>query len=118
VKRKAQKSAEPSLRDKLSQKFLEALEADFAMYGAEVLTKMRETDPTRYAELAGKLIMSAEPPGPDVDFNKARSMHDMGRLLLKSVGLDDPSDEEVTCAIAANDAFVQRLEEIRDRAQN
>jgi hypothetical protein len=42
MKPRKQKSGEPSLREKLSQKFLEALEADFQAYGSTVLERMRE----------------------------------------------------------------------------
>jgi len=56
------KPNEPSLRDKLSQNFLRAFEADFASYSAEVIEQLRESHPDRYAEVAVKLIASAQPP--------------------------------------------------------
>ena len=48
------------------------------------------------------------------DFNNAKSMSDLGRMLLQSVGLNAPSDDEILAAIAANDTFVETLERIRD----
>jgi hypothetical protein len=48
-------------------------------------------------------------------FKDAQSMNDIGERLLRSVGLASPSQEAISAAIAANDAFVARLEEIRDQ---
>jgi hypothetical protein len=61
-------------------------------------------------------IMPDEAPKP-IDFAQANSMQDIGRKLLQSVGLASPDDVSVKAAIEANDAFVSRLEEIRDKAQ-
>jgi hypothetical protein len=61
-------------------------------------------------------IMPDEAPKP-VDFAQAKSMQDIGRKLLQSVGLASPDDVSVKAAIEANDAFVARLEQIRDKAQ-
>jgi hypothetical protein len=116
MKPRKPKSAEPSLRDKLSQAFLETLEADFRVYGATVIETMRQTDPTRYAELAGKLIMTAEPVSKGIDFNSANSMDELGLKLLQSIGFTAPSDEQIQQAIAANNAFIAKLEAIRDCA--
>jgi hypothetical protein len=44
-------------------------------------------------------------------------MQDIGRKLLQSVGFASPDDVSVKAAIEANDAFVSRLEQIRDKAQ-
>jgi hypothetical protein len=43
-------------------------------------------------------------------------MQDIGRKLLQSVGFDSPDDVSIAAAIEANDAFIQRLEAIRDQA--
>src|SRR5262245_4973929 len=61
-------------------------------------------------------IMPDEPPKP-IDFAQAKSMQDIGRKLLQSVGFASPDDLSIKAAIEANDAFVARLEEIRDKAQ-
>jgi len=52
-----------------------------------------------------------------VDFNSAQSLQDIGRKLLQSVGFREPDDISIQSAIEANDAFIQALEAIRDRAQ-
>ncbi len=58
-----------------------------------------------------------DPEPNKLDFATANSMHDMGRKLLQSVGFASPDDVSIQAAIEANDAFVGRLEAIRDRAQ-
>jgi hypothetical protein len=52
-----------------------------------------------------------------VDFSQASSMEDIGRKLLQSVGFSSADDVSIKAAIEANDAFIQRLEAIRDSAQ-
>jgi hypothetical protein len=52
-----------------------------------------------------------------VDFNTAQSMQDIGKKLLQSVGFASPDDVSIQAAIEANDAFIERLEAIRDAAQ-
>jgi hypothetical protein len=54
---------------------------------------------------------------PKLDFATANSMQDIGRKLLQSVGFASPDDASIQAAIEANDAFIERLEAIRDRAQ-
>jgi hypothetical protein len=115
MKRKP-KSGEPSLRERLSQKFLEALQEDFELYGKTVLEKMRESHPERYAELAAKMIMTAEPQQNPTGIGGANSMHDVGARLLQSIGMVEPDDAAIAAAIEANDAFLAALEAIRDRA--
>ena len=51
------------------------------------------------------------------DYKATRSMQDLGRKLLQSVGFASPDDASIDAAIQANDAFVARLEAIRDAAQ-
>jgi hypothetical protein len=58
-----------------------------------------------------------QPPNASVDFSSANSMQDIGRKLLQSVGFDAPDDVSIAAAIEANDAFIERLEVIRDRGQ-
>ncbi len=60
--------------------------------------------------------------GEDLDkakqgFAQATSMKDVGKRLLQSIGLNEPDDAAIAEAIEANDAFVQRLESIKDKAQ-
>ena len=52
-----------------------------------------------------------------IDFAQAKSMQDLGRKLLQSVGFASPDDVSIQAAIEANDAFIDRLQAIRDRAQ-
>src|SRR5215470_18046312 len=58
-----------------------------------------------------------QPPNNSVDFTTAKSMQDIGRKLLQSVGFASPDDVSIQAAIEANDAFIDRLQAIRDRAQ-
>ena len=51
-----------------------------------------------------------------IDFNSAQSMTDIGRKLLQSVGFASPDDASIAEAVEANDAFVDQLQQIRDRA--
>jgi len=44
-------------------------------------------------------------------------MQDIGRKLLQSVGFASPDDVSIQAAIEANDAFIARLEAIRDGAK-
>jgi hypothetical protein len=53
----------------------------------------------------------------NIDFKQARSMQDVGRKLLQSVGFSQPDDASIQAAIEANDAFIERLEAIRNAAQ-
>jgi hypothetical protein len=113
------KATEPSLRNRLSQSFLEALEADFKLHGAAAIEKMRASHPERYVELTGKSIMSTEPPLDKIDFKSAKSMPEIGLKLLQSVGLDEhaATDDMIEQAIKTNDNFIAKLEAIRDCAQ-
>ncbi len=52
-----------------------------------------------------------------IDFKQAKSMQDVGRKLLQSVGFASPDDVSIQAAIEANDAFIERLEAIRGAAQ-
>jgi hypothetical protein len=59
--------------------------------------------------------------GEDVDekrqsFATANSMHDIGKRLLQSIGFSEPDDASIQAAIEANDAFIERLEAIRNAA--
>src|SRR5262249_2660710 len=51
------------------------------------------------------------------DFKNATSMHDIGKKLLMSVGFESPDEASIELAIEANDAFVDRLEEIYAQAR-
>jgi hypothetical protein len=114
--RKSQsKAAEPSARAKLSAAFLEALEEDFREYGKSVIETMRLKDPTKYAELAGKMIMTVESKADG--FESCQTMQEIGLKLLQNVGCTEITDDMIAEALKANDIFVAKLEAIRDAAQ-
>jgi hypothetical protein len=58
--------------------------------------------------------MDATPEKPAHSFKDAQTMQDIGERLLISVGLKQPSPDAISQAIEANNAFVARLEAIRD----
>jgi len=65
-----------------------------------------------------KVFHRLDAPEPtQTDFNSAKSMQDIGKKLLQSIGFREPDDVSIAAAIEANDAFIQRLEAIRDAAQ-
>ena len=111
---KKQKPSEPSLRDKLSENFMRAFEADFAENGVEAIKALREKSPEKYSEIAARLIAAIESK-PD-GFSQCKTMEEIGRKLLQSVGGDDVEfiDEMIAEAVEANNKFVARLEEIRN----
>jgi hypothetical protein len=60
--------------------------------------------------------------GLDIDqgkqsFAQAKSMREIGKRLLQSIGFSEPDDVSIQAAIEANDAFIAALEAIRDAAQ-
>jgi hypothetical protein len=65
-----------------------------------------------------KVFHHMNDPEPNkLDFATAKSMTDIGRKLLQSVGFASPDDASIQEAIEANDVFIARLEAIRDGAQ-
>jgi len=104
----------PSTRDKLSSAFVEALEKDWAEHGSEVIQQIRRDNPVKYGELIARLVpMDANLSDPK-GFNSCKSMQDIGRKLLQSVGLDEnaATDDMIARAIEANDAFIEQLTRI------
>jgi hypothetical protein len=106
-----QKQGTPRLR--LSAAFLESLEKDFEAHRDEVIEALRRESPKAYAELLGRLVMTADPPAEKA-FANCNSMRDIGHRLLVSVGVSEPSDDMIDLACAANDVFISSLEKIRD----
>jgi hypothetical protein len=111
MKRKS-KSSEPSLRERLSARFLKDFDEDYAAFGADVIKQLREKYPDRYIEQAARLIAQSEPPGGI--FDEAKTMRDIGIGLMKQVGVSEENitDPMIEAAIAANDKFVAELERI------
>jgi hypothetical protein len=107
------KPSQASARAELSADFLRSFQADFKVYGKEVIERMRQEAPAKYAEIASRLIAASDPPS-DEGFKNANSMRDIGLRLLISVGADREAitDEQVDLAIIANDNFINRLQEI------
>jgi len=104
-----------------------------ARNAAETVEKMaRELNEIQYEARADKAHSAAVAAvlgkakvlniGPEqqyqvTDFQQANSMQDIGRKLLQSIGFASPDDVSIAAAIEANDAFIARLETIRDRAR-
>jgi len=116
-RRPQSKANKPSLRDKLSANFLAAFESDFEKNGVAATEQLRLKSPEKYSEIAARLIAATEPKAES--YADCKSMPDVTRKLLKSVGCDEAlvSDEMIEAALAANDAFIARLQAIRDAAQ-
>jgi hypothetical protein len=77
---------------------------------------------TAVSAVLGKAkVLGLEPPtrtelGKPGDFSQAKSVRDIGRMLLQQVDYAEPSDEAIEQAIAANEQFIETLQAIRDRA--
>ena len=86
---------------------------------SEMAEQDRNPNGITAAELGlAKIFHRSDTPDSDViDFKSARSMQDIGRKLLQSVGFKEPDDVSIQAAIEANDAFIDRLKAIRDAAQ-
>ena len=114
MKPRKAKASEPSLRDRLSANFLAAFQADFEANGAAVIEALRAESPAKYTEIAAKLIAAAEPPPDPNDFSKAKTIQDIGRGLLRQVGMadDDITDAMIDAAVEANNRLVDTLESI------
>jgi hypothetical protein len=79
--------------------------------------KMDAKHDRAHAAAAKVLGIVDRPQADPQDWNAAQSMQDIGRKLLQSIGFSEPDDVSVQAAIEANDAFIARLEAIRDAAQ-
>src|SRR5262245_51520359 len=87
--RRPQKPDEPSLLDQLGGPLRDFVE-DFKLHGKSVLEKVREKSPEKYLELSTKLasLVAALKPKPN-ELEEAQTLEDIGRSLLKSVGVAD-----------------------------
>src|SRR5262245_29271432 len=109
------------------------LQAIAARNAAETAEKMaRELNEIQYEARADKAhaaavaavmgkakILNLDTPQPSpTDFKSAKSMHDIGERLLRSVGLPSPDEDSIAAAIEANDRFMAELEAIKARAEN
>jgi hypothetical protein len=106
----------PNLRDKLSQAFLTAFDDDFQAHGIAVIEALRQRDPTRYCELAGRLIMAVDQPPSPTDFSACQTEADIARQLLTQIGIHDDAitPDMVRQAEEANAALLARLIQIAE----
>jgi hypothetical protein len=111
MKPRKSKTAEPSLRDKLSENFLRTFQADFSINGADVIVRLREKYPERYAELAAKLIAATEPPAGNDIWSECKSTEDIGRQLLLQVGAEEHAitPEMIEQALEADERLIETL---------
>jgi hypothetical protein len=105
---------EPSLRDRLSESFLTAFEADFAVNGAAAIEQLRLKDPAKYAQIGASLIAAVKQTNSLQDFSQCESAEDIGRQLLRQVGIDGEAvtPHMLQSACDANDDFVAKLQTI------
>ena len=71
VNRQMKKAGEPALPNKrgaLTQKFIADLEAQWRVYGPEILDKVREESPTKFAEICARLIPVQTAPTEEDSF--------------------------------------------------
>ena len=107
-------TSEPSLRDRLTVHFIEALEKDWAEHGINVIEKMRLENPTKYAEMVSRLVVPTEQPPAPNDFSSCQSQAEIARKLLKDCGAMDEAitDTMIEQTIEVQLAFVNNLERI------
>src|SRR5262245_60950284 len=117
MKAKKPKANEPSAKDKLSADFTERLEKKWREQGDDVLEAAFKESPTKIAEMIARLVSTTEPPSND--FEACRTKRDIGIALLKSIGMDEfeMTEDAITEALAAQDVFVDRLQDIRAKAE-
>jgi hypothetical protein len=110
---------EAGLLDQLSAPLRDFV-ADFKLHGKSALEQVRQESPSKYLELSAKLVGLVAMLKPESDsISKARTMQEIAVALLKSVGLEDENEmtpDMIDAAVKANDAFIARLEAIRDAA--
>jgi hypothetical protein len=109
------------------------LQAIAARNAAETAEKMaRELNEIQYEARADKahaaavaavlgkakvLNIAPDESAKPIDFAQAKSMQDIGRKLLQSVGFKEPDDVSIQAAIALNDKFIDDLQAIHQRAK-
>jgi len=67
------------------------------------------------AKLFGLFDKQSQPESQS--FADAKSMRDIGIMLLRQVGVETPSDADITAAIEAHDRLIEALEAIAQRSQ-
>jgi len=119
MKSRKPKANEPTLLDQLSEPLRDFVN-DFKTHGKGVLEQVRRDNPERYLDLCTKLLplVAALNPGVD-DFSDCNDMRSIGIKLLKSVGCPEyeMTEDAIADALKANDAFIERLQAIRNAAE-
>jgi len=120
MKPRKSKPNEPSALEQLGES-LRDIVGELKTNLADELKKVREHgDSGKYLEIAAKLlpIIAALDPGAD-DFSDCKNMNQIGIKLLKSIGCAeiDMTEAMIAEALAANDAFIERLQQIRAEAE-
>ena len=117
LKSKHHKKPKANLLDRLS-KPLQDFVADFETHGKATLEKVRETNPEKYLELATKLaqLVTALKPASN-GYESCNSFEEIGAKLLQSIGFADPDERSIQEAIALNDEFILKLQQIHQCAQ-
>src|SRR5262245_25057760 len=115
MKPKKPKGNEPSARDRLSASFLKAFQNDFETYGVETIEKLREESPSKYAEIAAKLIATIEPKAEEAKDD----IRSIAIGLLKDTGMSEDmmTEDDITDAVKARETLINELVAIRDEAQ-
>jgi hypothetical protein len=112
MKPRKPKTNEPSPRIRLAADFVKAIEAQWRLHGTDILDAARKENPTKFAELIARLV--PQEPLPTGPFDNAQNMEDIGRGLLRAIGVDDDlmTDDMIREAVEANNTFVDRLQAI------
>ena len=84
------KAGEPTLPNKrgaLTQKFIADLEAQWRVYGPEILDKVREESPTRFAEICAKLVpgQTASVEEDQFGFKQIQTLDELKAHFVKTI---------------------------------
>jgi hypothetical protein len=92
---------------------------DFKTHGKTVLEQVRRESPSKYLELSAKLagLVTMLKPASD-PYATANSPEEIAMKLLRAIGVEEEEQtpDMIRAAVAANDIFTARLEQIRDAA--
>ena len=108
-------NGEPTIRTKLSDSFVAALESDWQQNGSEVIKQLRESHVERYTELVGRIIVAEQNrAAAQPDTLMPTDSHGIAVKLLEDIGLTEPDDDACQRALVAYDSLISTLEQIRD----
>jgi hypothetical protein len=111
------KKSNLDFRHDLSNDFVRALAEDWKEHGAATIADVREKTPDRYCELVAKVVPKEMLIGSDRssgDYTACETMADIGRALLRQVGLPAAAitSHMADQAAEANAVLIDRLEVI------